>query len=208
MVAVVALIDGRPGAYGISFPDFPGAVAGGASVDDTLRRGREGLAFQIESMAEVGEALPRVRDISEIRADPEFAEEFAGAAMVALVDVDLPGRAVRLNILALEGPSRRCQRRNLLDLLRQLALRPGKIVALLQGKPQVGAIAAQLADAHRHGRRDRLVLREDVVERLARYAQELGDLRLRALERRQDVLPQQFARVHRIEAAQELVRHQ
>ena len=97
MVAVVALIDGRPGAYGIAFPDFPGCVAGGASVDETLRRGREGLAFHIESMAEVGEALPRVRDISEIRADPEFAEDFAGA-MVALVDVDLPGRALRLNI--------------------------------------------------------------------------------------------------------------
>jgi predicted RNase H-like HicB family nuclease len=98
MVAVVALIDGRPGAYGIAFPDFPGCVAGGASVDETLRRGREGLAFHIESMAEVGEALPRVRDISEIRADPEFAEDFAGVAMVALVDVDLPGRALRLNI--------------------------------------------------------------------------------------------------------------
>jgi predicted RNase H-like HicB family nuclease len=98
MVAVVALIDGRPGAYGISFPDFPGAAAGGASLDEALRRGREGLAFHIESMDEVGEALPRVRDVAEIRADPEFAEDFAGATMVALVDVDLPGRAVRLNI--------------------------------------------------------------------------------------------------------------
>jgi predicted RNase H-like HicB family nuclease len=98
MVAVVALIDGPPGAYGISFPDFPGAVAGGASVDKALRRGRENLAFHIESMGEVGEALPRVRDIAEIRADPEFVEDFAGTGMVALVDVDLPGRALRLNI--------------------------------------------------------------------------------------------------------------
>jgi predicted RNase H-like HicB family nuclease len=87
MVAVVALIDGRPGAYGISFPDFPGAVAGGASVDEALRRGRENLAFHIESMGEVGEALPRVRDIAEVRADPEFVGDFAGAGMVALVDV-------------------------------------------------------------------------------------------------------------------------
>jgi predicted RNase H-like HicB family nuclease len=83
---------------GISFPDFPGAVAGGASLDEALRRGREGLAFHIESMDEVGEALPRVRDVAEIRADAEFAKDIVGAAMVALVDVDLPGRAVRLNI--------------------------------------------------------------------------------------------------------------
>ena len=97
MVAVVALVHGEPGAYGISFPDFQGCVAGGATVDEALRRGRKALAFHIDSMGEVGEALPRVRDLAEVKADPEFAEDFADAA-VALVEVELPGRAVRVNI--------------------------------------------------------------------------------------------------------------
>jgi predicted RNase H-like HicB family nuclease len=97
MVAVVALVHGEAGSYGISFPDFQGCVSGGATVDEALRRGREALAFHIESMEEVGEALPRVRDLAEIKADPEFAEDFAGA-VVGLVDVDLPARAVRVNI--------------------------------------------------------------------------------------------------------------
>lgn len=97
MVAVVALVDGRPGAYGISFPDFQGCVSGGATVDEALQRGREGLVFHIESMVEVGEALPRVRDVAEIEAAPELAEDLADA-VIALVDVDLPGKAVRVNM--------------------------------------------------------------------------------------------------------------
>jgi predicted RNase H-like HicB family nuclease len=97
MVAVVALVHGVPGAYGISFPDFQGCIAGGHTVDEALRRGRDALDFHVESMIEVGEALPKVRGIAEIRSDPEFAEDFADA-LVAVVEADLPAKAVRVNI--------------------------------------------------------------------------------------------------------------
>ena len=97
MVAVVALLHGKAGAYGISFPDFQGCVAGGATLDEALRRGREGLTLHIEGMAAVNEPLPRIREVAEIRRDPEFRADFKDA-VVGVVDVDLPGRAVRLNI--------------------------------------------------------------------------------------------------------------
>jgi predicted RNase H-like HicB family nuclease len=97
MVAVVGLVHGAPGAYGISFPDFQGCIAGGATIDEALRRGRDALDFHVESMIEVDEALPKVRDIAAIRADPSFAEDFADA-LVAVVDVDLPAKPVRVNI--------------------------------------------------------------------------------------------------------------
>jgi predicted RNase H-like HicB family nuclease len=97
MVAVVALVHGVPGAYGISFPDFQGCIAGGRTVDEALRRGRDALDFHVESMIEIGEALPKVRDIAEIKADPEFAEDFTDA-LVTVVDADLPAKAVRVNI--------------------------------------------------------------------------------------------------------------
>ncbi|MPZ58459.1 MAG: ribbon-helix-helix protein, CopG family [Rhizobiales bacterium] len=97
MVAVVALVHGTAGAYGISYPDFQGCVSGGATVDEALRRGRETLAFHIESLVEDGEALPRVRDFAEIASDPEFAEDLRDA-IVAAVDVELPGKSVRVNI--------------------------------------------------------------------------------------------------------------
>jgi predicted RNase H-like HicB family nuclease len=97
MVAVVALLHGEPGAYGISFPDFQGCISGGASVDEALRRGRETLTFHVENMIDVGEALPKVRDVAEIKADPGFLEDFSDA-IVAVVDVELPSRSVRVNI--------------------------------------------------------------------------------------------------------------
>jgi predicted RNase H-like HicB family nuclease len=97
MVAVVALVHGKPGAYGISFPDFPGCIAGGETVDEALRRGRDALDFHVESMMEVGEPLPNIRDIAEIKADPEYAEDFADA-LVAVVDAEVPAKAVRVNI--------------------------------------------------------------------------------------------------------------
>jgi len=79
MVAVVAFVHGKPGAYGISFPDFPGCVSGGATIDEALRRGRDALDFHVESMIAVGEALPQIRSIAEIKADGEYAEDFPDA---------------------------------------------------------------------------------------------------------------------------------
>ena len=83
MVAVVALVHGVPGAYGVSFPDFPGCIAGGETIDEALRRGGDALNFHVESMIEVGEALPEIRDMAEIKADSDYAEGFA-EAVVAL----------------------------------------------------------------------------------------------------------------------------
>ena len=81
MVAVVVLVHGVPGAYGVSFPDFPGCVAGSETIDEALRRGCDALDFHVESMMEIGEALPAIRDIAEINADPDYAEDFADAVV-------------------------------------------------------------------------------------------------------------------------------
>ena len=81
MVAVVSLVHGMRGAYGVSFPDFPGCVAGGATVDEALRRGRDALKFHVDSMIAVGEPLPKIRNIADIKADPEYAEDLADAVV-------------------------------------------------------------------------------------------------------------------------------
>ena len=86
----VALIhcDNEPG-FGIGFPDFPGCVSDGGTVEEAIRRGREALAFHIESMAEDGEDIPRPRARSEIEADPDMAEWCEGAC---IVDIDIADR--------------------------------------------------------------------------------------------------------------------
>jgi predicted RNase H-like HicB family nuclease len=98
MATIVALVHGAAGVYGISFPDFPGCVAGGRTLDEVLRRGREALATHVPARLETGVALPAIRDLDAIRSDPDLAEDFADAVLVTTVDLDLPGKSVRVNV--------------------------------------------------------------------------------------------------------------
>ena len=94
MAHVVALIHGEAGAYGVSFPDFPGATSGGRTIDEVVSRAHEGLASHVEALIEVGLPVPGLRTIETLRADPHFAD----AVLVVLLSVDLPGRSKRFNI--------------------------------------------------------------------------------------------------------------
>jgi predicted RNase H-like HicB family nuclease len=94
---VFALIHEGAEGVGISFPDFPGCVSGGASIDEAIARGRDTLAFHVAGMVEDGDTLPTLRSLQELRQDPEFCSDAEGA-IVALVPVELPAKAVRINI--------------------------------------------------------------------------------------------------------------
>ncbi len=80
----VALIHHEASGFGVSFPDFPGAVTVGRDLEEAIRKGGEVLAFHIAGMAEDGESLPVLRSMAELQADPEFTEAAEGA-IVALV---------------------------------------------------------------------------------------------------------------------------
>lgn len=97
MDQVIAIVHEEDGRYGISFPDFPGCISGGAILAEAMRRGREALRVHVESMIEDGEPVPLPRAIDALKADPEFRADAKGAILVAL-PVDLPGRAVRINV--------------------------------------------------------------------------------------------------------------
>ena len=54
-----ALIDGEPGAYGVSFPDLPGVVAMGDTPDEAVRGAAEALEdFAAESRADGVDLVP------------------------------------------------------------------------------------------------------------------------------------------------------
>ena len=93
----IALVHEEEGRFGISFPDFPGAVTAGGSFEEAMRRGVDILAFHIDGMVADGEELPRLRSLAELRRDADFAEDAEGA-VVSMVPVELPGKAVRVNV--------------------------------------------------------------------------------------------------------------
>ncbi len=94
---VIALVHEDGGAFGISFPDFPGCVSGGRSLDEAIARGTATLAFHVAGMVEDGDTLPLPRGLSELRTDPAFSADLVDA-IVAAVPVELPGKSVRVNI--------------------------------------------------------------------------------------------------------------
>ena len=97
MAHAIALVHQEGDVFGISFPDFPGCISTGRSLDDVIARGGMALAMHVEGMTEDGEAIPVLRSADAIRLDPGFAKDAAGAVLAA-VSVDLPGKAVRVQI--------------------------------------------------------------------------------------------------------------
>src|ERR1700737_2733236 len=93
------------------------------------------------------------------------------------------------------------QRWNVLELLPKLQFRLMQVVALLQTEPEIGTVAAQLTKPQRHAGGDRLLFLPHIVKRLTRNAEQLGDLRLGPIERRQNLLAKEFSGMHRRQAA-------
>jgi predicted RNase H-like HicB family nuclease len=84
--------------FGISFPDFPGAVASGGTVEEAIARGRACLAFHIEGMIADGEKIPPPRHFDDLRKIKQIATDMAEADLVVQVPFDPPGKQVRVNI--------------------------------------------------------------------------------------------------------------
>jgi predicted RNase H-like HicB family nuclease len=80
--------------FGVSFPDFPGCITAGETLDEARELAAEALALHVAGMVEDGEAIPAPSSLEEVMKD---AVARSGVATL----VDLPRadvRAVRLNI--------------------------------------------------------------------------------------------------------------
>lgn len=81
--------------FGVDFPDFPGCVSAGATLDEARRMAPEALDLHIGGVLEDGEALPVPSSLEAVMADPENAD-----AVAFLVSVpEAADRTVRVNIL-------------------------------------------------------------------------------------------------------------
>lgn len=80
--------------YGVSFPDFPGCVSAGSTLDEARANAAEALALHIEGMIEGGEALPEPSDLAAVMRDRENRD-----AVAFMVETRVrPSKTVRVNI--------------------------------------------------------------------------------------------------------------
>jgi predicted RNase H-like HicB family nuclease len=80
--------------YGVSFPDFPGAVTAGKSLDEARAMAEEALSFHIDGLLEDGEAIPEPSSLEEVMSDPENRD---GVAILVAVKTDTM-KSVRVNV--------------------------------------------------------------------------------------------------------------
>lgn len=89
----------RESDFGVSFPDFPGCVTAGSTLEEARRMAVEALGFHIAGMIEDGEAVPEPSNLDALASDPAMK-----GAVAVLVSVEpAADRTVRINITAREG---------------------------------------------------------------------------------------------------------
>jgi len=74
----IAIINKEDGSdYGVSFPDFPGCITAGATVDEAKDMAIEALHLHIEGMVEDGEPVPTPLSLDTIMTEPVFKDGVA-----------------------------------------------------------------------------------------------------------------------------------
>ncbi|MDA3918413.1 MAG: type II toxin-antitoxin system HicB family antitoxin [Deltaproteobacteria bacterium] len=81
--------------YGVSFPDFPGCITGGKSIDIVKDLASEALSGHIHTMREFGEKIPNPTKLDEIIADQDYSDAIAFFVVSA---PEIKSKTIRVNI--------------------------------------------------------------------------------------------------------------
>lgn len=90
--------------FGVSFPDFPGCVTAGSSIDEAKDMAYNALSLHIKGMLEDGESIPPSSKLEDIMSDPDYSD--AIAILVVTISETKP-RSVRVNITVPEDMLRK-----------------------------------------------------------------------------------------------------
>jgi len=80
--------------FGVDFPNFPGCVTAGKTLEEARRNADEALALHIEGMVEDGDPIPRPSPLDAVM---EAAVNRDAVAFLVQVRTE-PARAVRINV--------------------------------------------------------------------------------------------------------------
>ena len=80
---------GKNSDYGVCFPDFPGCITAGITLDNAIEMASEALCGHIEVMHEYGEEIPSHPLTLEAAKNHEFSK---GADMFIAVEVPMPNK--------------------------------------------------------------------------------------------------------------------
>jgi predicted RNase H-like HicB family nuclease len=97
-VYFAAIIERGPEGFGVYFPDLPGCVSAGATIQEAALGAEEALSGHLAVMAEHGDPVPTPSDV-----DAVSAEDGSDEVARILVRGERPGKAVRVQITLEDG---------------------------------------------------------------------------------------------------------
>ena len=90
--------------FGVSFPDFPGCITAGNTIDEAKDMAHDALSLHIKGKLEDGETIPVPSKLEDIMDDPDYSD----AAAILVVSVsEAKSRSVRVNITVPEDMLRK-----------------------------------------------------------------------------------------------------
>ncbi len=96
MTTYIALLRKEAGSdFGVDFPDFPGCVTAGKTLDEARRMAVEALELHIRGMVEDHELVPEPSSLEAVMEDPANRDGVAVLVEVATK----PARSVRVNVM-------------------------------------------------------------------------------------------------------------
>ncbi|MCE7029562.1 type II toxin-antitoxin system HicB family antitoxin [Jiella avicenniae] len=100
----IAFIHKEPdSAYGVSFPDVPGCISAGDTLEEAAKNAVEALSGHARLLEADGETLPQPRGYDAILADPSLEEERLGAMLTVVPLVRDRGATTRINVSLDQG---------------------------------------------------------------------------------------------------------
>ena len=90
--------------FGVSFPDFPGCITAGTSIDEAKDMANDALSLHVKGLLEDGEDIPSPSKLEDIMENPEYSDSVA--ILVVSVSRAKP-RSVRVNITVPEDMLRK-----------------------------------------------------------------------------------------------------
>ncbi len=96
MAAYIALLRKDAASdYGVDFPDLPGCVTAGRTLEEARLAAAEALALHLEGLAQDGDAAPLPAELDAVMSDPHNSD-----AVAFLVDAPVVApRSVRVNVM-------------------------------------------------------------------------------------------------------------
>ena len=90
--------------FGVSFPDFPGCITAGSSIDEAKDMAHDALSLHIKGMMEDGDNIPAPSKLEDIMDDSDYSD--AAAILIVSISETKP-RSVRVNITVPEDMLRK-----------------------------------------------------------------------------------------------------